>query len=131
MKLERAPTPEGDASIVRRYGDGFVVVNEDTITTSAILTARDIDTSWPPETFEQLEAGHIEALLNDKPDIALIGTGQSQRFPRPDVVAPLHDAGVGVEVMTTPAACRTFNILMNEGRKVTAALLMIHRESDA
>jgi uncharacterized protein len=126
MKLEQSNTPEGDASVVRRYGEGFIVVNEDTVTTSAIITAGDVDTSWPPETFEQLEPDHIEALLRREPDIALIGTGQSQHFPAPAVVAPLHEAGVGVEVMTTPAACRTFNILMNEGRKVAAGLLMVH-----
>ena len=58
------------------------------------------------------------------PEIVLLGTGATQRFPRPALTAPLHDAHVGLEVMDTRAACRTYNILVAEGRPVTAALIV-------
>jgi len=61
------------------------------------------------------------------PAVALLGTGAEQHFPSPELLAPLTSAGVGVEVMTTAAACRTYNILMAEGREVAAMLLMMER----
>jgi uncharacterized protein len=63
-------------------------------------------------------------LLSNSPEIVLLGTGSAQRFLRPAVTAPLHDANVGLEVMDTRAACRTYNILVAEGRVVTAALIV-------
>ncbi|HET7369762.1 MAG TPA: Mth938-like domain-containing protein [Gammaproteobacteria bacterium] len=125
MKIERATSPEENARLIRRYGDGFIVVNEATIETSVILTPTTFDTNWPPESFDELTAAHMEMLLATEPDLVLLGTGRVQRFPKPEIMAPLYQGGVGVEVMQTAAACRTFNILLNEGRKVAAALLMI------
>jgi uncharacterized protein len=125
MKIERTPGPEGNAKIVRRYGDGYIVINEQTIDTSAIVSPDTLDTDWPPESFGELQAQHLQPLLAMEPDVVLLGTGRSQHFPPPELVAPLYRAGIGVEIMDTPAACRTFNILMNEGRKVVAGLLMI------
>ncbi len=80
---------------------------------------------WPPERFEELREEHLALLLDLNPEVALIGTGAAFRFPDPAVTAPLHAAGIGVEVMDTAAACRTFNILASEGRRVAAALLML------
>jgi uncharacterized protein len=59
------------------------------------------------------------------PELLILGTGRRQRFPRAELLAPLAEAGIGWEVMDTGAACRTYNILMSEGRNVAAALLMI------
>jgi uncharacterized protein len=79
---------------------------------------------WPPASFEALTAAHLQSLLALKPEIVLLGTGELQRFPRPDIIRPLVEAGIGVEVMTVPAACRTYNILVAEERRVAAALLL-------
>lgn len=125
MKIEKALGPDAGARIIRRYGTGYVVVNEDTITTSMILTPTELDTDWPPETFAQLDFAHCEALLSYGPDLVLLGTGRRQQFPAAEIMARVMQAGIGIEVMDTAAACRTFNILMNEGRKVVAGLLMI------
>ncbi|HET6655797.1 MAG TPA: Mth938-like domain-containing protein [Gammaproteobacteria bacterium] len=125
MKIERATIPEENARIVRGYGDGYIVVNDETIETSVILSATTLNASWPPETFDDLNATHLEALLATEPDLVLLGTGRSQRFPAPAIMAPLYRSNVGIEIMHTAAACRTFNILLNEGRKVVAGLLMI------
>lgn len=124
MKIEQA-TPTADAKVIRRYGAGYIVVNDEEFKTSLILGPTELDTDWPPQTFADLTAEHWDALLARQPDLVLLGTGKSQRFPAPEIMAPLYRAGVGVEVMKTAAACRTFNVLTNEGRKVVAGLLMI------
>lgn len=129
MELERIIIPDGESQVVRGYGDSHILVNNETVTTSAILTPNSLDTSWPPERFEDLEAAHIEVLPHEQPDLVLLGTGHTQRFPAAEVLAPLYHAGIGVEVMDTGAACRTFNIVMSEGRRVVAALLMMHPKS--
>jgi len=71
-----------------------------------------------------LSADHWAALLAQRPEIVLLGTGEQQRFPRPEILRPLTEAGIGVEVMTVQAACRTYNILVAEERRVAAALLL-------
>ncbi|HET7307999.1 MAG TPA: Mth938-like domain-containing protein [Gammaproteobacteria bacterium] len=124
MKIEQA-LPSADAKTIRRYGPGYIVINDDEFRTSLILAPTELDADWAPQTFADLAAEHWDALLARKPDLVLLGTGKSQQFPAPEVMAPLYRAGVGVEVMKTAAACRTFNILTNEGRNVVAGLLMI------
>ncbi len=78
---------------------------------------------WPVQSPESLTADDLNLLLSGKPEIVLLGTGSKQKFFRPEVLAPLVSAGIGHEIMSTPAACRTYNILMAEGRQVMAALL--------
>jgi len=79
---------------------------------------------WPAASVQLLNADHIAALVALAPEIVLLGTGATFAFPEPALLAPLYKAGVGVEVMDTPAACRTFNILLAEGRNVIAALIV-------
>jgi len=78
---------------------------------------------WAPASFEALTAADFEALLAQRPELIVLGTGDRQRFPHPRLVAALTSERIGVEAMDTRAACRTYNILMSEGRKVLAALL--------
>src|SRR4051812_29052806 len=78
---------------------------------------------WPAETFDTLSAENFEFLKNLGADIVLLGTGARQRFPHPRLTATLTSAGIGVEVMDLKAACRTYNILVAEERKVAAALM--------
>ena len=75
--------------------------------------------------FAELEATHFLTVEALEPEIVLLGTGQNQHFPHPRLTSPLLNRGVGVEIMDTAAACRTYNIIMAEGRRVVAALLMI------
>jgi uncharacterized protein len=79
---------------------------------------------WPVASFEALHEGDFERLRALEPEVALLGTGSRQRFPHPRLSRSLNEARIGLEVMTTAAACRTYNILMAEGRKVAAALLL-------
>ena len=79
--------------------------------------------AWPPADFQALRAEHFEAIAAHAPEIVLLGTGAAQRFPHPRLSASLAARRIAVEAMDTGAACRTYNILMAEGRKVLAALL--------
>ena len=80
--------------------------------------------NWEPKTFEQLKAEHFEFLLSLQPEMVLVGTGPRLRFPHPSLTKMLPASGIGVEVMDTNAVCRTYNILMGEGRHVAAALII-------
>jgi len=91
---------------------------------SFVISLERLDLAWSPPHLEGLRAEHLEALLSEAPEVVLLGTGQRLRFPAPEVSAPLVRAGVGMEVMDSGAACRTYNILASEGRRVVAAVLM-------
>ncbi len=106
------------------YGPGFVTVNGTRFATSVVVLPQRIVTDWAATTFEALEAAHFAALAMLDADIVLLGTGASIRFPRPEIARPLVEAQIGLEVMDVQAACRTYNILVAEERKVAAALLL-------
>ncbi|MFI4921978.1 MAG: Mth938-like domain-containing protein, partial [Gammaproteobacteria bacterium] len=104
---------------------GRIYVSDVLLTKSVILAPDRVLEDWPPQRFEDLEPAHFEAALALEPEILLIGTGATQRFLPGSLMAELSAKGIGVEVMDTAAACRTYNILLSEDRKVVAALLMI------
>ncbi|MHB8472380.1 MAG: Mth938-like domain-containing protein [Gammaproteobacteria bacterium] len=110
---------------IRGYAAGQVTVNDQVITRSVILLPERLIEDWPPQTFQALAAAHFAQLAILEAEIILIGTGAELKFPAPALLMPLYNAGIGVEVMDTGAACRTYNVLMAEGRAVAAALLMI------
>jgi uncharacterized protein len=78
---------------------------------------------FPVQRFDELTADHFTALLAHAPELVVLGTGATKRFVHPRLTRALTAAGIGVESMTTPAACRTYNILMTEGRRVLAVFL--------
>ena len=115
----------GDARYrITAYRPGEVTVNDEVLTESVVLTASELVRRWPPRSIGQLDASHLQSVLEMAPEVVILGSGARQRFPAPAVLAPLLTAGIGVEVMDTGAACRTFNILVAEGRRVAAALLV-------
>ncbi len=107
------------------YAQGQVAVNEQVLIRSFVVMPEKLLHDWPPRDFAALAAEHFAMIAALRPEIVLLGTGAGLRFPLPVLLVPLYDAGIGVEVMDTGAACRTYNILMAEGRTVAAALLMI------
>lgn len=121
MKLHAAQTSAHNT--VTAYGPGYIEVNKQRHTGHLLLMPDRLET-WPVADFEALEPDHFAALLPWRPELVLLGTGHRQRFPRPHLVQPLADAGLGVEAMDSAAACRTYNILMAEGRRVAAAVLV-------
>ena len=122
MKIERE-LAEGK-NLFSGYGAGYVEVNRTRHTASLVVSGERIVTDWPVASVDGLSSDHMAAILELKPEIVLLGTGATFRFPDAARLAPLYKAGVGVEVMDTPAACRTYNILMSEGRNVVAALVL-------
>jgi len=91
---------------------------------NVLVTPERVASGWAPRGFDALTEADFSPLVELKPEVVLFGTGASLRFPHPRLMRALTDAGIGVEVMDTPAVCRTFNILAAEGRKVVAAVLV-------
>ncbi len=106
------------------YGEGYVAVNGKRHSASLVVSAQRVITDWPATSIDSLSADHLAAIVELKPEIVLLGTGARFTFPDQSLLAPLYKAGIGVEVMDTPAACRTYNILLGEGRNVVAALIV-------
>jgi len=98
-------------------------VRIETLSSSFIISPRDLIRDWPPLTVESLLAEHLEPLIELQPEIVLLGTGHKLQFPETKILAQLHNQQLGVEIMDTAAACRTYNILMMEGRYVVAGLI--------
>lgn len=110
---------------IRAYAPGQVTINQTIYTRSLIVTPQRVIADWPPLTFAELDEAHFEVLAGLRPEVVILGTGARLRFPKPASLRALVEVNVGVEVMDTGAACRTYNILMGDGRRVAAALLMI------
>jgi uncharacterized protein len=94
---------------------------------NVLVTPERVVTGWTAGGFDTLSETDFAALVELKPEVVLLGTGASLRFPHPRLTRALTNAGIGVEVMDTPAACRTFNILAAEGRRVVAAVILDRR----
>jgi len=112
----------GGANTITGYGADYVVVNGERRGSSVIVMPERI-LPWAAASFEALSAEDFIFLKNLNTEIILLGTGARQRFPHPRLIAPLARAGIGLEVMDTQAACRTYNILVAEARNIAAALL--------
>ena len=112
-------------NLIRAYAPGRITINEEVYTASLIVTPRQVVAEWPPVSFADLLAGHFEMIAPLQPEVLILGTGARLQFPAPSLTRSLVEAGIGIEVMDTGAACRTYNFLMSDGRRVAAALLMI------
>jgi uncharacterized protein len=121
MKLH--PNRPSVLNTITAYGPGFIEVNAQRIEHALLLMPEQAIVAWAPSRFEDLLASHFDAVLAAEPEVVLLGTGAQQRFAHPRLTAALIARRIGVESMDTGAACRTYNILMTEGRKVMAALL--------
>lgn len=107
------------------YGEDHVLINGHRHDASLLLTARGIEIApWAGLGFDALTAAHFEWVAQRELDILLLGTGTRLRFPHPSLTRALMDARIGLEVMDIGALCRTYNILVTEGRSVGAAVLI-------
>lgn len=106
------------------YGAGHVLVNHARYERSLIVLPDRIIENWDPSVLEDVTAEHFDFVLSLQPEMVLFGTGATLRFPHPRLTRSLIEARIGVEVMDTAAACRTYNILTAEGRRVAAVLLI-------
>ncbi len=109
---------------VTGYDDSGVEINAKRYDYSLLLMPEVAARPWPVATFDELTEEHFALIEQDVPDVVIVGTGERQRFAHPRLTAALAARRVGVECMDNKAACRTYNILMGEGRKVTLALIL-------
>lgn len=121
MKLHL--TSSASENLFSGYGAGYVAVNHVRYGKSVVVTPQSV-TEWRVGGFDRLTAADFGFIEELKPEIVIFGTGATQRFPRPELARALAATGAGLEVMDSRAACRTYNILVAEGRKVVAAILI-------
>ncbi|NIP74437.1 MAG: Xcc1710-like domain-containing protein [Gammaproteobacteria bacterium] len=116
---------DSSAYVIRAYRRGELVINEQTVTRSVVVLPQRLIGDWPPQRFEELAMEHVETVVALAPEIILLGTGGRARLPSARLAAAVLRRDIGLEAMDTAAACRTFNVLASEGRRVAAALMMI------
>src|SRR5689334_25423062 len=121
MKFTQQPTT--GINLIRRYGADFIVVAEQEVRASCIVSATSIE-NWAPASVEELTPAHLEVLFAARPEVVVLSTGARQQFPRAALRAEFATRKIGLEVMEVGAACRTYNVLVGEERKVLAAILL-------
>lgn len=119
MVLDDAP----GLNLVSAYEPGQVKIHGQFHPLSLVIYPRRMDHAFPASSVQDLDSRSLRTIAMEKPELVIVGTGERQQFPQPRVFIPLMDAGIGYEVMDNTAACRTFNILIGEGRQ--AALLLL------
>ncbi len=110
--------------LITGYGADFIEINKARHARNLIVMADKLILDWPAKDFASLAEAHFVNLIELKPEVVLLGTGEKHQFLHPKIVQNLTAQGIPLECMTTAAACRTYNILMSEGRTVAAALLI-------
>ena len=113
-----------DANLIRAWRRGGLRIGDEWLRSHAIVSAGRIVRNWPVSNPEDLQPDDLEAALATGPDIIILGTGEALRRPAADLMGLMAERGIGVEIMDTPAACRTYNVLLHEGRSVVAALFI-------
>jgi len=111
-------------NLIRGYSQQEIRVGEQHLHASCIISAETVIADWEPASFAELTPAHLERILALNPEVVLLGTGATQRFPPAGIRSTLAARGVGLEAMDLGAACRTFNILVQEERRVVAALFL-------
>jgi uncharacterized protein len=120
MKLQ---PDQSDVQTITGHGPGWVAVGAERVMHSVIIGSRGQRIEWA-QRFEDLGEEHFETLAAMGVEMVIFGSGSRIRFPRPAWLRPLVERRIGLETMDTAAACRTYNILAQEGRDVAAALLL-------
>ena len=123
MKLHHSSTRQYQ-TVTGYHDDGGVDINAQRFAHSLIVLPESAPRAWPVASFGALTEEHFALILADAPDVVILGTGARQRFIHPRLSAALIGRRIGVECMDNDAACRTYNILMGEGRKVALALII-------
>ena len=109
---------------VDAYGPGWVRIGQRRFEGSVALSRERIVEDWSAADLDSLTLGHFQRLADLEPELVLLGTGATHRFPPTELTVPLIERGIGLEVMDTPAAIRTYNLLAGDGRGVVVALIL-------
>ena len=121
MHLDNSP-----ANLVSEYGPAGFTINRVLYTGDVVVTPDSVGEDWPAVSVKALTIEHFADILAAKPEIIVLGTGATHIFPAPRLMAELSALGCALEVMSTSAACRTYNVLVSESRVVTGILLKIN-----
>lgn len=110
--------------LIQSYDENKIKINNEFYQHNLIVSKHKLITDWPAKSITELTTKDLQVIINLQPQIVLLGTGIKQKFPPAETLAFFYQQKIGVEIMTTGAACRTFTILMSEGRNVVAALFL-------
>lgn len=116
---------QSEQHLITDYGPGTISVDGNVFSQAIVVGKSGVLENWFEGTAAQLELKDLETVLENKPEILVFGSGERHEFPPPQLMAELSRRGVALEVMSTSAACRTYNVLVSEFRDVSAALLQI------
>lgn len=116
--------PGTSQNAISAYETGLVRMQDRVYRSSLFATRETVVENWDPPPVDRLAIDDFAALLALAPQVVILGTGPSQRLPRPELFAAFAARGVGLEVMDTGAACRTYNLLLSEYREVAIALML-------
>ena len=122
MKFALDPLEHGYT--VKAYEPGWIQINEQKYYQSLLLMPGRLIPDWSAASVDQITPEHVAELAGYEPQVLLLGTGDQHKFLHPQIFRPLMELGIGYEVMATGAACRTYNVLLSEDRRVLAALIM-------
>ena len=122
MKLQS--DPHSGANTITGYGDGYIEINKIPYSHAVLLSSDGEILEWAVKSFEELSSSDFTQMASLKPELIIIGTGKRQRFPKPELLKTLIEAKLGFEIMDSQAACRTYNILVGEGRQVLLAQIV-------
>ena len=112
------------ANLIRRYGADFIVIADEEIRRSCLVSAATLLRDWPPRNVDELSPENLATIFGFAPEVVVLSTGASQKFPRAALRAEFATRRIGLEVMEVGAACRTYNVLVAEERKVIGAILL-------
>jgi len=110
--------------VIRAYSRGTVTVNNHEYQSSLLVANHTLQPDWPVQQVEEITPQHWQQILELKPQVIIIGTGERIQFPHPSTYATVIEQGIGVEFMDSMAACRTYNILLSEDRSVVAGIIL-------
>ena len=122
--MKFAQDSQDDGYVISAYGENSVSINGKLFRQSLIITRTKLNENWEVSAVELLQADHINQILAFNPELIIIGTGDKLIFPAVEVYSGIIEHGIGVDFMDTRAACRTYNILMSEGRDIVAGLIL-------
>lgn len=121
MELTRHK-PE-DPYFIRSFDNDGITVTETRYQSSLVLSGETLVDEWPVKSVKELNEQLLRPIFDLRPEVVILGTGACQEFPDPKLMMKFYERGIGLEAMTTRAACRTFNVLRSENRNVVAGLI--------
>ena len=122
--MKFAQDSQEDGYVITAYDENSVSINGKTFSQSLVVAGTRLHEHWDIADIELLRSSHIELVLSFQPELIIIGTGNNLVFPAVEIYSGIIGHGIGVDFMDTGAACRTYNILMSEGRDVVAGLIL-------